>query len=174
VKTGPRGRARIRGGPGTAAKAVGLLSAIYNYALRTQWVGVNPCAGVQKPADKRRQRYLTADEYGRLGTGLAQAERLGINTNALVAIVAMAFTGLPQGRDPQSQGRGNRRRGPLSEASGQQKRAAVASVWACRSQSSGQAISRWRRMGISRWARPRPTGEHSEATFGNLQASGAG
>ena len=97
VRTGPRGRARIRGGPGTATKAVALLSAIYNYALRKQWVGANPCAGVQKPADNRRERYLTADEYGRLGTGLARAERLGVNTNTLVAIVAMAFTGCRKG-----------------------------------------------------------------------------
>jgi integrase len=97
VKTGPRGRARIRGGPGTAAKAVSLLSAIYNYALRKQWVGANPCVGVEKPADNRRQRYLTADEYGKLGTGLAQAECLGMNTNVLVAIVVLAFTGCRKG-----------------------------------------------------------------------------
>jgi integrase len=97
VKTGPRGRARIRGGPGTAAKAVSLLSAIYNYALRKQWVGANPCVGVEKPADNRRQRYLKADEYGRLGTGLAEAERLGMNTNVLAAIVVLAFTGCRKG-----------------------------------------------------------------------------
>jgi integrase len=97
VKTGPHGRARIRGGPGTAAKAVSLLSAIYNYALRKQWVETNPCAGVEKPADNRRQRYLTADEYGKLGTGLAQAERFGMNANVLVAIVILAFTGCRKG-----------------------------------------------------------------------------
>jgi integrase len=97
VKTGPHGRARIRGGPGTAAKAVSLLSAIYNYALRKQWVETNPCAGVEKPADNRRQRYLTADEYGKLGTGLAQAERFGMNANVLVAIVVLAFTGCRKG-----------------------------------------------------------------------------
>ncbi|MGO8843567.1 MAG: tyrosine-type recombinase/integrase [Methyloceanibacter sp.] len=97
VKTGPRGRARIRGGPGTAAKAVSLLSAVYNYALRKQWVGANPCVGVEKPADNRRQRYLTADEYGKLGRGLFQAERLGMNTNVLIAIVILAFTGCRKG-----------------------------------------------------------------------------
>ena len=97
VRTGPRGRARIRGGPGTAAKAVSLLSAIYNYAVRKQWVGANPCAGIEKPADNRRQRYLTPDEYGKLGRGLFQAERLGMNTNVLIAVVVLTFTGCRKG-----------------------------------------------------------------------------
>jgi integrase len=93
VKTGPHGRALITGGPGTAAKAVSLLSAIYNYARRKQWVETNPCTGVEKPADNRRQRYLTPDEYGKLGRGLFEAERLGTNVNVLVAIVVLAYTG---------------------------------------------------------------------------------
>jgi site-specific recombinase XerD len=93
VKTRPRGRALITGGPGTAAKAVSLLSAIYSYALRKQWVAANPCMGVEKPADNKRQRYLTAEEYGKLGRGLFQAERLGMKLNILIAIVILAFTG---------------------------------------------------------------------------------
>jgi integrase len=97
VKTGARGRARITGGPGTAAKAVSLLSAIYNYARRKQWIEANPCTGVEKPADNKRQRYLTPDEYGKLGRGLFQAERLGMNTNVLIAIVILAFTGCRKG-----------------------------------------------------------------------------
>ena len=44
-------------------KPFSLLSAIYNYALRKQWVDANPCVGVEKPGDNCRQRYLTADEY---------------------------------------------------------------------------------------------------------------
>ena len=93
VKTGPHGRALITGGPGTAAKAVSLLSAIYNYARRKQWVETNPCTGVEKPADNRRQRYLTPDEYGKLGRGLFEAEGLGMNADVLVAIVVLAYTG---------------------------------------------------------------------------------
>ena len=97
VKTGPHGRARIRGGSGTAAKAVSLLSAIYNYARRKHWVEANPCLGVEKPADNKRQRYLTADEYRKLGNGLFEAELLGMNPNALIAIVILAFTGCRKG-----------------------------------------------------------------------------
>lgn len=97
VKTGPHGRARVKGGPGTAAKAVCLLSAIYNYALRKQLVEANPCAGVEKPADNKRQRYLTPEEYGKLGSALFQAERLGMNPNVLIAIVILALTGCRKG-----------------------------------------------------------------------------
>jgi integrase len=93
VKTRRHGLARIRGGPGTAAKAVSLLSAIYNYAVRKEWVGTNPCVGVEKRADNRRHRYLTPEEYGKLGKGLSEAEQLGMNANALAAIVVLAFTG---------------------------------------------------------------------------------
>jgi integrase len=93
IKTGPHGRARIRGGPGTAAKAVSLLSAIYNYAIRKEWVTANPCLGVEKRTDNKRHRFLTPEEYAKLGMGLARAERLGMNPNALVAIVVLAFTG---------------------------------------------------------------------------------
>jgi Arm DNA-binding domain/Phage integrase, N-terminal SAM-like domain len=77
VRTRPRGRARVRGGPGTAAKAVNLLSAIFSYARRKQLIDTNPCTGVEKPADKRRQQYLTPDEYGKLGAAMRQAEELG-------------------------------------------------------------------------------------------------
>ena len=97
LRTGPRGLARVRGGPGTATKAVCLLSAIYNYARRKEWVESNPCVGVEKPTDNKRQRYLTADEYGKLGMGLAQAERLGMNAHVLAAIAVLAFTGCRKG-----------------------------------------------------------------------------
>ena len=59
----PRGRSNVRGGAGTAAKAVKLLSAIYRYAIRKGHAAANPCAGVEKPADNRRERFLSADEY---------------------------------------------------------------------------------------------------------------
>lgn len=70
VKTKPRGIARVTGGPGTASKAISLLSAIYNYGLRNGWVDNNPCLGIQKPADNKRRRFLTPEEYKRLGIAL--------------------------------------------------------------------------------------------------------
>src|SRR6185369_8764403 len=62
-------------------------------AIRKEWVAANPCVGVEKRADNKRQRYMPADEYRKLGRGLAEAERLRMNENVLVAIVVLAFTG---------------------------------------------------------------------------------
>jgi hypothetical protein len=55
IKTKPHGLARVRGGPGTAAKSVSLLSAIYNYAIRREWIEANPCVGAEKRADSSRR-----------------------------------------------------------------------------------------------------------------------
>jgi integrase len=97
VRTKPRGTARVRGGPGTAAKAVNLLSAIFSYARRKQLIDTNPCTGVEKPADKRRQQYLTPDKYGKLGAALRHAEELGFNPMVLAAIRTLALTGCRKG-----------------------------------------------------------------------------
>jgi integrase len=91
--TGLRGRARVTGGPGTAAKAVNLLSAIYTYAIDKGLVGENPCRGIERPSDQKRKRYLTSDEYQRIGRAITEAEDSGINRMALDAIRALMLTG---------------------------------------------------------------------------------
>ncbi len=93
VRTGPRGRARVSGGQGTAVKAIKLLSAIFNFAIRSGWVENNPCNGIEKPADGRRNRFLNAVEYARLGEALVQAIEQGINPVAINAIRLVALTG---------------------------------------------------------------------------------
>ena len=161
VKTKRHGLARVRGGPGTAAKAVSLLSAICNYAMRKEWVERNPCLGVEKRADHKRQRYLTADEYGKLGRGLAKAERLGMNPNVLVAIVVLAFTGCRKGeilslkRDEVDAGGHclrlrDSKSGPQLRPCG---RAALSLL--------AKLATEWHRMGVSRWSGRRAAGEHS-------------
>ncbi len=93
VKTKPRGMARVTGGPGTASKAISLLSAIYNYGIRNGWVDTNPCLGIEKPADNKRQRFLTPLEYKRLGIALL-AERTHEQRVIVANIVeALALTG---------------------------------------------------------------------------------
>ncbi len=93
IKTGHRGRARVRGGQGTAVKAVKLLSAICNFAIRQGWAETNPCLGVEKPADGRRDRFLNADEYGRLGEALRDAADQGVKSTAVDVIKFLALTG---------------------------------------------------------------------------------
>jgi integrase len=93
VRTGPRGRARVTGGPGTAAKAVNLLSAIFSYAIHKGLVKDNPCHGVERPSDQKRKRFLTPEEYQRLGAAIIEAREIGINPIGLNAIEALMLTG---------------------------------------------------------------------------------
>lgn len=74
VKTGFRGKAVVEGGPGTAARTVGLLGGILSFAIGERVIAVNPAAGVKRPADRRRTRRLSPEEYGILGRALVEAE----------------------------------------------------------------------------------------------------
>jgi integrase len=93
VKTKRRGRAIVGGGLSTAVKAVKLLSALYGYAVRKRMVETNPCIGIEKPADNRKTRFLSADEYKRLGVALSQIERQSPHKSVVQAIRALALTG---------------------------------------------------------------------------------
>lgn len=66
---------RMKGTPTQANRAVALLSAIFSHAGR---VGAdNPCRGIHRYREERRERFLSPDELGRLGHELAEVERLG-------------------------------------------------------------------------------------------------
>ena len=67
-KTGKkRGKSIVRGGLGTAARTVGLLSGILTYAVNQGVIEKNPAHGVRKPADGVKKRRLGDDEYRLLG-----------------------------------------------------------------------------------------------------------
>jgi integrase len=74
IKTKARGRAIVRGGAGTAARAVGLLGGILSYARENGVIEKNAVHGVRKPADAVRKRRLSEQEYRVLGEILAKAE----------------------------------------------------------------------------------------------------
>lgn len=93
IKTGKYGLARVQGGMGTAKKAVNMLSAIYNYAIKNGLIETNPCQHVERPADKKRTRFLNPEEYARLGAAL-QDEQFTIQyETARWAISVLALTG---------------------------------------------------------------------------------
>jgi integrase len=74
IKTGRYGLARVKGGKGTATRTVGLLGAIFTYAVRRGVRTDNPVHGVMRYADGRRERRLSDDEYAALGRALREAE----------------------------------------------------------------------------------------------------
>lgn len=97
VKTGPRGVARVTGGPGTARRTVGLLGSIFTYAIEHGLRADNPVAGIEKAPDRKRDRVLSPDEYRRLGDALGDFGDSAVNPIAVQAIQALALTGCRKG-----------------------------------------------------------------------------
>ena len=55
---------------GSKTRVVGLLGALFNYAVKRKNVAVNPVRGIVKPADAKRTRRLSEAEYIQLGAAL--------------------------------------------------------------------------------------------------------
>ena len=67
---------RLRETPRAANRALSVLSKMFSLASAWGLVadGTNPCRGVRKYKEKKRERFLTRDEYRSLGMALAEAE----------------------------------------------------------------------------------------------------
>jgi integrase len=92
-----RGLARIRGGKGAANRVVGLLGAIFTYAVRCRMRPDNPVHGVVLFADGKRERRLSDDEYNALGKSLREAETANIWPACIAAARFLAVTGWRSG-----------------------------------------------------------------------------
>ncbi|MHB8887133.1 MAG: tyrosine-type recombinase/integrase [Methylovirgula sp.] len=73
VKTKKRGRAIVEGGAGTATRTLGLLGAIFGYAIKMHGCTKNPVHGVRRDPDKKRSVTLSAEQYRALGEALENA-----------------------------------------------------------------------------------------------------
>ena len=56
--------------PGSARRVTGLLGAIFSYSIKRKLRETNPVHGLDKPADVKRMRRLSADEYAQLWSAL--------------------------------------------------------------------------------------------------------
>ncbi len=81
----------MRSVPGHANRTLGVLSRMLTMAevweMRPE--GVNPCRFVKKYPERRRERFLSDDEYRRLGAALRDAEREGFASSAAVAAIRL-------------------------------------------------------------------------------------
>ena len=96
-KTGPYGRAIVKGGAGTAARTAGLLSGIMAFAVQDGLRSDNPCHGVRKPAAGSRDRRLDPEDYRALGEALDEFVTRGGNPLADAMVRVLALTGMRLG-----------------------------------------------------------------------------
>ena len=88
-KTGFRGRAIVRGGRGTAARATSILGAMLTFAHDRSLIPFNPARGVKLHPTTRRERFLSGDELARLGEALDAADA----ASSVAAIRLLMLTG---------------------------------------------------------------------------------
>jgi integrase len=91
------GLAHVRGGKGTASRTVGLLGAIFAYAVRRRMRPDNPVHGTVRFADGKRERRLSDGEYQALGDALRKGEGASVWPAALAATRFLALTGWRSG-----------------------------------------------------------------------------
>jgi len=93
VKTGSRGLARVTGGKGTATRTVGLLGGILSFAAGEGLIERNPVQGVKRFPDKKNERFLSPEEFKRLGDALQEAQQEGLNHYGVQGIRLLLLTG---------------------------------------------------------------------------------
>ena len=102
-KTAPRGQTKkkrggfVRGGKGTASRTVGLLGAIFSYAVRHGMRPDNPVRGVERFADGERKRRLSDEEYAAIGATLRQVDDGSIWPPAVALTRFLLLTGWRRG-----------------------------------------------------------------------------
>jgi len=90
----------LRKTPYEANRVLALLSKLFNLAeaWRVRPLHSNPCAHVKRFAERKRERFFSAEELRRSGKALADAERGRTeNPGAIAAIKLLALTGCRRG-----------------------------------------------------------------------------
>ena len=83
------------GGPGVAARTLGMMATILEYARKSlKLIKDNPAHGVKKPPDRKQRRFLTLEEISNLGQRMQEARTAGENLTALAATRLLLLTGL--------------------------------------------------------------------------------
>ncbi len=91
-KTKRGGVSILRGGRGTATRSIGLLGAIFAYAVDNGIRSDNPAHRIRKFAENKRERRLSDAEYRALGDGLRRAGET-VWPSAVACVRFLALTG---------------------------------------------------------------------------------
>ena len=87
---------RLRETPGSANRAVHLLSQMFSLAEAWELVppGTNPCRSVRRYRERKRERFLSSAEYRKLGRALKRVEADGsVRRSAIAALRLLTLTG---------------------------------------------------------------------------------
>jgi integrase len=84
-------------GKGTATRSTNLLGAVFKFAIRNGLRSDNPCVGVKRFADGKRERRFSDEEYGRLGAALGASADQSIWPAAILVVRFIALTGWRSG-----------------------------------------------------------------------------
>jgi integrase len=71
---------KLRSRPYQANRVLAVVSSLYSFAAKRKVVasGLNPTRGIDKYPEKGRERYLTTEEFARLGEAIREAETVGL------------------------------------------------------------------------------------------------
>ncbi len=93
LRTVGRGRAIVRGGSGTAARSLAVLSSVLNFGIRLGALRTNVTRHVRAAKGRQPGRFLSHEEWDRLGATLRDARNRGVNPAYLDCIRLLALTG---------------------------------------------------------------------------------
>ncbi len=97
IKTKARGRAIVSGGKSIAARSLAVLGTLLSFAVARGLRSDNPARGVRLFANRRRERFLSFAEIGRMGEALSKLEAECGNRIAIAAIRLLLLTGCRRG-----------------------------------------------------------------------------
>lgn len=89
----PRGVSVVRGGTYAGKKAIELLSAMFDFAIRHDKLDKNPAQGVKKPKDNNRDIFISHDELPDFGALLSNEHVVAVYQIWVNAIKLLLLTG---------------------------------------------------------------------------------
>jgi integrase len=74
---------KLKASPYQANRMLAVVSSLYSFAAKRRFIaeGVNPTRGIEKYRENGRERFLSAEELGRLGEAIREAETNGLPYN---------------------------------------------------------------------------------------------